>query len=155
MESSVWGPPAWIFLHSITLNYPEKPTSKDKKEYKSFFYSLSNILPCKVCRINYKNNLVKYPIDKYLNSKKNMVYWLVLIHNEVNRECGKRQFTYTEAIKHFDKLYSNKSLSEGFSHNSLDISQSSVFNKKSLRRASFIGLLGILGFLLFKKLKKK
>ena len=149
MESKIWGPSAWIFLHSITLNYPENPTQKDKKEYKSFFYSLSNILPCKVCQINYKNNLIKYPIDKYLNSKKNMVYWLILIHNEVNRECGKKQFTYTEAIKNFDKLYS-----EGFSENIIsETKNETIFTTQNIRRLSFIGLLSFLGILLFKKIK--
>ena len=30
MEASIWGPKAWVFLHSITMNYPEKPTDEDK-----------------------------------------------------------------------------------------------------------------------------
>jgi len=145
MESSVWGPPAWIFLHSVTLNYPENPTISDKKEYKSFFNSLSHILPCSVCRINYKQNLAKHPIDNYLHSKKKMVNWLILIHNEVNRECGKKSFSYTEAINYFDKLYS-----EGFSENTT-VEPTSILNSTNLRRTTFIGLLGILGFLIFKK----
>ena len=102
-----------------------------------------------MCQLNYKNNLIKYPIDKYLNSKKNMVYWLILIHNEVNRECGKKQFTYTEAIKHFDKLYS-----EGFSENTItETKNTNIFNTNNIRRISFIGLLSFLGILLLKKMK--
>ena len=31
MNPKIWGPHAWIFLHSITLNYPENPTPELKK----------------------------------------------------------------------------------------------------------------------------
>ena len=31
MNPSVWGPKLWFSLHTITLNYPKKPTYKDKK----------------------------------------------------------------------------------------------------------------------------
>ena len=31
MLTSVWGPSAWHYLHSISFNYPVKPTCDDKK----------------------------------------------------------------------------------------------------------------------------
>ena len=31
MNPKFWGPHAWIFLHSITLNYPKEPSDEDKK----------------------------------------------------------------------------------------------------------------------------
>ena len=70
MDPEIWGPHAWIFLHSITLNYPNNPTMYDKQHYKTFFTSLQNILPCDWCSRNYKLHLKKFPIDKYLNCKK-------------------------------------------------------------------------------------
>ena len=33
MEPKIWGEHAWIFLHTITLNYPEEPTFSDKYNY--------------------------------------------------------------------------------------------------------------------------
>ena len=36
----VWGPGAWLFLHTISLNYPTNPTYEDKENYKTFFTSL-------------------------------------------------------------------------------------------------------------------
>ena len=29
----IWGPGAWLFLHTITLNYPTNPTFEDKENY--------------------------------------------------------------------------------------------------------------------------
>ena len=60
MEPKIWGEHAWIFLHTITLNFPENPTFEDKHNYKTFFESLKYILPCPTCREHYKENINKY-----------------------------------------------------------------------------------------------
>ena len=39
MNPEVWGPPAWTFLHSITLAYPDNPSDIDKSNYENFFSS--------------------------------------------------------------------------------------------------------------------
>ena len=33
MLTSIWGPSLWHFLHTMSFNYPVKPTCQDKKEY--------------------------------------------------------------------------------------------------------------------------
>ena len=33
MNPNIWGESAWLFLHTITLNYPENPTFLDKHNY--------------------------------------------------------------------------------------------------------------------------
>ena len=57
MNPKIWGKHAWIFLHSITLAYPNCPTDEEKNNTKNFFISLENILPCYECRRNYKKHL--------------------------------------------------------------------------------------------------
>ena len=52
MLTSVWGPPMWHFLHTMSFNYPVNPSAEDKKHYSDFVYSLRYVLPCKYCRIN-------------------------------------------------------------------------------------------------------
>ena len=56
MLTSVWGPSMWHYLHTMSFNYPVKPTPEDKKHYKEFILSLQHVLPCKYCRINLKKN---------------------------------------------------------------------------------------------------
>ena len=53
MESKIWGPPTWFFLHSITFNYPNNPTYKEKMKTFDFFNNLQYILPCEIFRENY------------------------------------------------------------------------------------------------------
>ena len=57
MLTSVWGPSLWHSLHTISFNYPLKPSLKDKINYRKFILQLQHVLPCKYCRINFKENL--------------------------------------------------------------------------------------------------
>lgn len=108
MEPEIWGPPGWIFLHTITLNYPHRPTIYHKEKYKNFFLNLQNVLPCKYCSHNYMLHLKKYPIDNFLDSKKQLVQWLIHIHNEVNIIFKKKTITYDEFIKIYKNIYNKK-----------------------------------------------
>lgn len=108
MNPEVWGPSGWLFLHTITLNYPNNPTMYDKQYYKNFFISLQSVLPCDWCSKNYKIHMNKYPIDNYLNSKKDLVTWLILIHNEVNKIFKKKTLNYSEVINIYKNLYNEK-----------------------------------------------
>ena len=94
----MWGPHAWKFLHYVTLNYPEKPSQEDKNKFKQFFILLKRILPCERCAYNYSENLKTLPItDKVLESDTNLMYWLIDIHNMVNKETGKKEIQRNEA----------------------------------------------------------
>jgi hypothetical protein len=111
MDPDSWGPPAWIFLHSVTLTYPLKPTKEEMKNYYNFFMSLQYILPCNKCRYHYKQNLIKYPLSKdILSSKKKVIKWLYDIHNNINRMNSKRNIT-------LDEFYYKYSVTEFFKSN--------------------------------------
>tara|TARA_Y100000287_G_C14185743_1_gene337428 strand:- start:182 stop:589 length:408 start_codon:yes stop_codon:yes gene_type:complete len=101
MNPKFWGPHAWIFLHSLTFNYPKEPTDKDKQIYVSFFKSLENILPCEKCAYHYKRHLEEYPIEEALETRETMVQWLISVHNEVNKELGKPLYTYDQVIEEY------------------------------------------------------
>ena len=105
MESKIWGPPTWFFLHTLTFNYPDKPTYKDKSNYYDFFNNLQYILPCDICQKNYQKHLKEFPISPYLDSKKTLVEWLVHIHNLVNKENNKPLLTSSEIIKKYKYIY--------------------------------------------------
>ena len=105
MEPNIWGPGAWLFLHSVTLNYPDNPTNIQKKQYKDFFYSLVNILPCSKCQKNYENHINEYPINFHLNSKEALSRWLVKIHNMVNKINNKKTLKYKDFISNMSDIY--------------------------------------------------
>lgn len=100
-NTEYWGPRLWEALHCITFDYPIVPTIEDKKNMSNFFSSLCYVLPCIYCRKNYKRNLNEYPIQ--LDNRKNLVMWLIDLHNEVNGKEGRRHYTYEEVIKMYEK----------------------------------------------------
>lgn len=103
MQPDVWGPPAWTFLHTITLNYPENPTIKEKENYSTFFNLLTEILPCDRCKAHYKKNIKEYPIK--LDSKEELTKWLFDIHNKVNESNGKEIYDYDDFIEKYSEMY--------------------------------------------------
>ena len=107
MEPNIWGPGAWLFLHSITLNYPDKPTLEQKKIYNDFFHLLGNVLPCSKCQRNYKSHINNSPISFNLKNKESLSKWLVNIHNQVNKINNKPIISYNQFISDIESIYQN------------------------------------------------
>jgi hypothetical protein len=108
MDSEVWGPGAWLFLHSVTMTYPEKPGEMEKQFYKNFFANLGNVLPCPKCKEHYNKNLAESPIEGHLNSRRSLVEWLIEMHNKVNIKNGKPTMTYDQVMQMYYKKYYQK-----------------------------------------------
>ena len=110
MQTKVWGPAGWVFLHSIAQNYPWKPNSTQKKNYYSFFKQVGNVLPCRYCRESYKK-FIKEPgteLNKsILESRKSLIKWLYLIHNKVNKKLGVKDVPSLKEV--FDRYESYRS----------------------------------------------
>ena len=91
MLTTVWGPSLWHTLHTISFNYPVKPTLQDKKNYKRFIMDLRYVLPCKYCRMNFKRNIKEVPLnDKALKNRNNFSRWMFKIHEHINDMLGKK-----------------------------------------------------------------
>lgn len=109
MDPKVWGPHVWIFLHSITLNYPLYPAKTTRNHHYNFFMNLIHIIPCDKCRIHYKQNLIKYPLTKkILSSRENLIKWLINVHNSVNKMTGEKIMSYDEVINMYNNMYNKQ-----------------------------------------------
>jgi len=108
MNQNIWGPHLWFSLHTISFNYPLKPTIEDKKQYKDFFIALKNVIPCSICKKNYIRHLNELSIDNALDSRKKLVHWMIDLHNMVNGETGKKIMSYEAVIKKYEDVYNKK-----------------------------------------------
>ena len=103
MNTKFWGPGEWVYLHTITFNYPETVDETDKdhierrKYTKQQFEILQYTLPCKYCRRSFKKFLKKLPIDKHLKTRADLTLWLYRVHNMVNAKLRKQEFEAVEA----------------------------------------------------------
>jgi hypothetical protein len=108
MNQNIWGPHLWFSLHTISFNYPLEPSIKDKEYYLNFFLNMQEVIPCSVCKKNYKRHLKEHPIKDYLDNRKSLVYWVIDMHNMVNAEIGKKILSYNVVIKKYENVYKKK-----------------------------------------------
>ena len=104
MEPKIWGKYVWTSLHIIALGYPDKPTTDDKINYKQFYTNMWKVIPCFKCSQNYQRHLTEHPIDNYLTDNMSLFKWTVTLHNIVNKELGKKEWTHDEALEKFRKI---------------------------------------------------
>lgn len=89
--TKIWGPGGWTFMHSITFGYPINPTNEQKKQYKHFFESVGDVLPCSYCRESYKNFILTGKTkltDEVMENRESLTKWLYFLHEAVNRKLG-------------------------------------------------------------------
>ena len=91
MLTTVWGPSMWHYLHTMSFNYPAKPTSADKKHYRDFILNMQNVLPCRHCRENLKRNLKAHPLRMCdMKNRDRFSRWVYKLHETVNKMLGKK-----------------------------------------------------------------
>lgn len=104
MLTAVWGPSMWHYLHTMSFNYPVNPTVADKKHYKNFILNLQNVLPCKYCRINLKNNFKVLPLKEcHLKDRNGFSRYIYKLHEIVNKMLGKKSgLTYCDVRERYE-----------------------------------------------------
>ena len=100
MMTSIWGPPMWHVLHTISFNYPVEPTKQDKENYKEFIGTLKHVLPCGKCRANFVDNLKVVPLrEKELSSRDAFSRWMYRLHEHINDMLGKKSGLDYESVR--------------------------------------------------------
>jgi hypothetical protein len=100
MMTSIWGPPMWHTLHTISFNYPVNPTDKQKKDYFIFYRNLKNILPCKYCRDNLAINMKNHKLTlKTMESRDSLSRWVYELHEIVNKLLKKKSNLSFEEVR--------------------------------------------------------
>lgn len=90
MLTSIWGPPLWHVMHSMSFNYPVNPTSEDKTHYRDFIINLKWTLPCGKCRTNLVNNLKELPLKReHMKSRSTFSKYVYDLHEHINKMLGK------------------------------------------------------------------
>lgn len=117
MVTSVWGPPLWHYLHTMSFNYPVKPTAADKRHYKNFILSLRYVLPCRYCRENLSKNLKALPLtNKEMKSRASFSRWVFKLHELINTMLGKKSgLKYCEVKERYEHFRSRCTNDKKFS----------------------------------------
>lgn len=93
MDTKLWGPAAWRFLHSLPWlpEYSERRLSSGQRQrVEEFFHALAEVLPCIYCRHSTRWFLQHYPIRPYTRNRVLLAQYIAMLHNLVNVKLDKQ-----------------------------------------------------------------
>jgi hypothetical protein len=93
MSPSDWGPPTWIFLHTIVEKVKETSFPLISKQLIQKIIEICNNLPCPECTIHAKTFWSNVNISN-IYSKQDLINLLFVFHNSVNKRKKMPQFKY-------------------------------------------------------------
>uniref|UniRef100_A0A6C0BB34 thiol oxidase n=1 Tax=viral metagenome TaxID=1070528 RepID=A0A6C0BB34_9ZZZZ len=104
MLTTVWGPGIWLFLHTMSFNYPVEPTEADKQHYRDFVLNLQYVLPCKYCRMNLEKNFKQLPLTMAdMRSRESFSRYIYELHELINRMLNKKSnLTYDDVRERYE-----------------------------------------------------
>ena len=95
----VWGPPIWLFFHTITSKIKD---GLDVNVYKGLFRIIKTIcknLPCPTCSTDATQFLSQINED-VINSKQKLINHIYIFHNYVNKKNKKPLFNYNKILNY-------------------------------------------------------
>lgn len=150
LMTQIWGPSFWHSLHCISFNYPVVPTETDKHNYKHFFKSLCNVLPCCDCRDHYTEHIKEEKLklcDAVFESRNTLTKWLYDFHMCVNESLGT---TYDLSYEKIQSIYTSYISPCTFSK---EFQQKAFYNHYN-KEAPFISYDNVKKFSKYAKLRK-
>lgn len=94
----------WYYLHWFTFNYTNKPSEDDKNEVNKLVYVMkTNGIKCDKCRMHFKEWLNKYDIHLYFVDRKSLFKYFFELHNNINRQNGKKVLSLNQAVNIYRK----------------------------------------------------
>lgn len=108
MLTTVWGPPMWHYLHTMSFNYPVNPTLANKRKYREFVLLLKDVLPCGKCRENLKKNFRSLPLTKQcMKNRETFSRYIFELHELVNHMLHKKSgLTYEQVRERYEHFRS-------------------------------------------------
>lgn len=82
VNPNVWGPDVWATMHRLAL---KSDLDTNPKAFSAFLGTLTELLPCTVCRTDYNTYLKSYGAPELGHA----FAWTHTLHNWVNRKLGK------------------------------------------------------------------
>jgi hypothetical protein len=105
LDSAIWGPHYWFFLHTIALSYPIRPNTPTKKKYYEFIQNIPLFIPVKSMSTDFSKLLDEYPVVPYLDSRDSFIRWIHFIHNKINAKLEKPQISLSQFYENYYNEY--------------------------------------------------
>ncbi len=108
LDSNVWGPHYWFFLHTVAMSYPHRPNTITKKKYYDFVQNIPMFIPIESMATNFSKLLDNYPVSPYLDSRDAFIRWMHFIHNKINEKLEKPKISLEKFYSDYYEAYKPK-----------------------------------------------
>lgn len=82
---------SWTLLHTMTANYPERPSVGEQEQAKTFMSLFARLYPCSHCADDFRDWMSKGN-SPAVGSRSEFGTWACHAHNAVNEKLGKEAF---------------------------------------------------------------
>lgn len=85
------GRSSWTLLHTMSANYPERPSRGEQEQAKTFMQLFSRLYPCSHCAEDFQD-WMSQGNPPAVGSRNDFGRWMCNAHNAVNEKLGKGIF---------------------------------------------------------------
>jgi hypothetical protein len=111
-----WGPIMWKMLHEIAALYDDGSVTQDLDNWRAFYKSVADVLPCATCAMHYRLFWVQgdkaYIPSDYTN-RVELMKWVDDVHASVTKRVGKRARNIQTMLPNNTDLTNNMDPSNG------------------------------------------
>ena len=86
------GRSTWTMLHTMTANYPTRPTRSEQEQTRSFISIFSHMYPCGHCAEDFRSWMKQDGNAPRVSNRNELGHWMCEAHNAVNEKLGKARF---------------------------------------------------------------
>jgi hypothetical protein len=99
MSPSDWGPPTWIFLHTIAEKVKEESFPLISQQLIRMIIQICNNLPCPECTTHAKSFWTNVNLANIKN-KQDLINLLFVFHNSVNYRKKTQKFKHEDLLRY-------------------------------------------------------
>jgi len=116
MKKEVWGPCIWKTLHVLTVKIKDDCFIEQRKQLIEMITHICSHLPCPNCSTHAQGIIRKMNL-KSVQTKDQLIRFLFLMHNEVNKRVKKKLYIYEDVKTHYEKMNTKEVLLEYYNKN--------------------------------------
>lgn len=93
MKKAEWGPLIWKVLHCITIKIKDNEFINEREKIIQIITGICSNLPCPQCASHASGLIKKYKL-KNMKTKNDIIKFVYLIHNQVNKKLKKQTYSF-------------------------------------------------------------
>jgi hypothetical protein len=135
MSPSSWGPPTWIFMHTLAAKIKEESFPTIGQSLITLMIQICDNLPCPDCAQHAKE-FWSHVKPSNIKNKQDLIDLLFVFHNIVNKRKQYKSFNYSDL-----SCYNNRKIVDTYNAFSKNFNTKGNMNliNESFRRNMFLG----------------